>query len=47
MVDVLILYEHRAREIENSCLLACELRRRGYKVQICNIYSEEKYFVAP
>jgi surface carbohydrate biosynthesis protein len=47
MVDVLILYEHRIREIENCCLLAAELERRGYKIRIYNIYSEEKFFVTP
>lgn len=33
-VDVMILYEHRTRELENACLLAAELMRRGLKVSI-------------
>lgn len=37
MVDFLILYEHRARELENVCLIKCELEIRGYSVDILNI----------
>lgn len=33
-VDVMILFEHRTRELENACLLAAELMRRGLKVSI-------------
>lgn len=47
MTDVLILYESRSREIENSVLLASELELRGYKVKIKNIYDPYKYFVKP
>lgn len=47
MVDVLILYEHRNREIENCALLAEELSFRGYKVKIENIFSPWKYFRKP
>ena len=44
MVDVLILYEHKTRELENACLLCSELEKRGYKVIIQNISSLKKYF---
>lgn len=47
MTDVLILYEHKNREIENSALLAEELSYRGYKVRIESIYSPWKYFLKP
>lgn len=47
MTDVLILYESRRREIENSVLLASELELRGYKVKIRNIYDPYKYFIKP
>lgn len=47
MVDVLILYEHKAREIENCALLSVELERRGYKVKVESIYSPFKYFINP
>ena len=45
MIDFLILYEHKNRELENACLLAAELELRGYKVSIKNIYSGEKYWI--
>lgn len=37
MLDFLILYEHKARELENICLLKVELEYRGYSVEILNI----------
>lgn len=43
--DVLIVYEHRTREIENACLLALELEKRGYTTQIRYISSLKKYFI--
>ncbi len=43
--DVLIVYEHRAREIENACLLALELERRGFTTQIHYLGSFKKYFI--
>ena len=45
MVDVHIIYEHKARELENSCLLKAELEHRGYSVKISNMYSPLRYFV--
>lgn len=45
MKDVLILYEHRNRELENASLLASELEYRGYTVSIQCIYSLKKYFI--
>ncbi|XJZ27089.1 surface carbohydrate biosynthesis protein [Bacillota bacterium Lsc_1132] len=39
MLDFLILYEHKARELENDCLLKYELERRGYSVEILNIHN--------
>lgn len=44
MKDILILYEHRNRELENASLLASELEYRGYTVSIQCIYSLKKYF---
>ncbi len=38
MVDFVIFYEHRARELESVCLIKEELRRRGYKVRVANTY---------
>ncbi|NLX92372.1 MAG: hypothetical protein GXZ02_00645 [Clostridiales bacterium] len=35
--DFLLLYEHKARELENLCLLKFELDRRGYKTEIIHI----------
>lgn len=43
--DVLIVFENRAREIENACLLATELEYRGYSVSIRHIESLKKYFI--
>ncbi|MCI9008633.1 MAG: hypothetical protein HFI13_11050 [Lachnospiraceae bacterium] len=45
MKDIIIVYEHRSRELENACLLASELQFRGYKTSIENIYSLKKYFM--
>lgn len=44
MTDVLILYEHKNRELENACLIAAELELRGYTVSIQCIYSLKRYF---
>lgn len=38
-VDFLFLYEVKARELENVCLLACELERRGYSTAILNTWT--------
>lgn len=38
MVDILIIYEHKARELESVCLLKAEMEKRGYKVNIMNLY---------
>ena len=35
MIDFLILYEHKVREIESVCLLKAELENRNYTVDIC------------
>lgn len=42
MIDFMILYEHRARELENDCLIKAELERRGYKVELINIYEYKR-----
>lgn len=47
MKDVLILYEHKNRELENSVLLMLELNRRGYSVSIKNINSPSRFFINP
>ncbi len=38
-VDFLFIYEVKARELENVCLLACELERRGYSTAILNSWA--------
>ena len=38
-VDFLFVYEVKARELENICLLACELERRGYTTAIVNSWT--------
>ena len=45
MIDVLILFEHKNRELENACLIATELERRGFSTRIECIYSLRRYFV--
>ncbi len=37
MLDFLILYEHKVRELDNICLLRAELERRGYSVEFHQI----------
>ena len=37
-VDFLFIYEVKAREFENICLLKYELERRGYTVEILNTW---------
>lgn len=44
-IDVLLIYEHRTREIENVALLSTELQRRGYSVRVENIYSPWLYYI--
>ena len=34
MIDFLLLYENKGREIESLCLLKLELEHRGYSVVI-------------
>lgn len=41
-VDVLIIYELKSRELENSALIAAELERRGYSTMILYNYSYYK-----
>lgn len=36
-LDFLMIYEHKVRELENLCLIKCELEKRGYKVRIFHI----------
>ncbi|WP_295089931.1 surface carbohydrate biosynthesis protein [Ruminococcus sp.] len=43
MYDVLILYEHKNREMESIILLKYELMRRGYKVKISSVYKFKKF----
>lgn len=40
MVDFLIVYEHKARELEVICLIKAELERRGYSVELFCTYDE-------
>lgn len=46
-VDVLIIYELKTRELENACLLMVELKKRGYTVEIVNVYDPRKYNIHP
>lgn len=39
MIDFLIVYEHKVREIESICLLKAELERRNYVVDIIQVNS--------
>lgn len=41
-VDILILYEHKTRELSNACLLASELEYRGYSVMVCCMYDPRR-----
>jgi len=42
MVDFLINYEHKAREIEAVCLIKATLERRGYSVEFSCTYDEDR-----
>ncbi|MCZ2484743.1 surface carbohydrate biosynthesis protein [Aquirufa antheringensis] len=48
MVDILINYEHKVREIESLCLIKNEMENRGYTVEFACTYDEDrvrfKYF---
>lgn len=44
MIDFLILYEEKVRELESACLLKNQLEKIGYKVKIDLIYSFRKNF---
>lgn len=37
MIDFLILYENKNREIESICLLKMQLEKMGYSVKICQV----------
>ncbi len=41
--DFVFVYEVKNRELENDCLIACELERRGYKVGFINTWDQEVY----
>lgn len=43
-VDFVFEYENKARELDNICLVAAELRRRGYTVAFTNSW---RYFTSP
>lgn len=47
MIDFLFLYEHRARELENSVYLSLPLEKKGYKVKIESMASFKKKFYKP
>lgn len=42
MVDFLINYEHKARELDAICLIKAELERRGYSVEFSCTYDEDR-----
>ena len=41
-LDFLILYEHIVRELDSDCLLAAELQRRGFRVELFQLMSRKK-----
>lgn len=41
MIDFLIMYEHKNREINSDCLIKAELERRGYTVSIENTVNRQ------
>ncbi len=43
MLDFLIMYEHKNREINSDCLLKAELERRGYTVKIENTVNRQLF----
>ena len=43
MTDFLLMYEHRARELDNVCLLAAELERRGHSVGVLNRFDYKNH----
>lgn len=45
MVDFLLLYENKSREIESICLLKVELEKKGHSVAVCHVhyFSKRKY----
>ena len=47
MIDVMILYEHKNREMESILLLKHELMRRGYKVRLKSVFElkQIRYFL--
>lgn len=47
-MDILIFYEHKARELNNACLLKYELEQRGYRVKITSLYNiTTPYLIQP
>ena len=39
-IDILIIYEHKTRELENSALISAELKRRGYTCRVLYMYPQ-------
>lgn len=44
ILDFLIFYEHKTRELENAVLLASALRIRGYSVEITHVFSAKMLY---
>ena len=42
MIDLLINYEHKVREIESLCLIKNEMEKRGFSVEFTSTYDEER-----
>ncbi len=42
-MDVLIIYERKQRELDNSVLLKIELERRGLSCDIVQFYEADKF----
>lgn len=47
MIDFLLLYEHKARELENCVYLTEALRESGHTVKICSMLSFKKMLYKP
>ena len=45
--NFVFVYENKNRELENICLLAHELKRRGYTVGMVETWHAANHYVAP
>ena len=45
--DVLILVEHKVRELESACLLKYAFERRGYSVEVVSLFPCKESYIFP